>query len=161
HPRVRLEAVRAASFFNVPEAVEVPLISNERPTDQYLDFVRGETMRALGPYVKKAIAEGQTINFTTTARARFFLKNVSTDDLLNMKRDRAVFPELLSRPGVRDGFRREALTGLAKMENKPELRVLVDALRSHDEQSVQDESVAFDLVRLLTSHSAEELASTR
>jgi putative heme-binding domain-containing protein len=161
HPRVRLEAVRAASFFSVPEAVEVPLISNERPTDQYLDFVRGETMRALDPYVKKALAEGKTINFTTSAGARFFLKNVSTDDLLKMKRDHGVFLELLFRPGVRDEFRREALTGLAKLENKPELRVLIDAIRSHDEQSVQDESVAFDLVRLLTGRGAEELAGTR
>ena len=33
YPRVRLEAVRAASFFTVPEAVEVPLISAEHPTD--------------------------------------------------------------------------------------------------------------------------------
>ena len=32
HPRVRLEAVRAASFFNVPEAIEVPLIAEEQPT---------------------------------------------------------------------------------------------------------------------------------
>jgi len=31
YPRVRLEAVRAASFYSVAEAVEVPLISAERP----------------------------------------------------------------------------------------------------------------------------------
>src|SRR5262249_52759997 len=44
HPRVRLEAVRAASFFTVPEAVEVVLISQEKPTDKYLDYTRSETM---------------------------------------------------------------------------------------------------------------------
>ena len=47
YPRVRLEAVRAASFFTVPEAVEIPLISAEHPSDVYLDFTRGETMKAL------------------------------------------------------------------------------------------------------------------
>ena len=31
-PRVRLEAVRAASFFTVPEAVEVALIAADQPT---------------------------------------------------------------------------------------------------------------------------------
>src|SRR5437667_12204698 len=75
-PRVRLEAVRAASFFTIPEAVEVALVSAEQPTDLYLDFTRGETMRALEPYVKKAVAEGRKIEFTTAAGARYFLKNV-------------------------------------------------------------------------------------
>ena len=75
HPRVRLEAVRAASFFTVPEAVEVPLITAEHPSDYYLDYTRGETMRALEPYVKKALAEGRPIEFTSAAGARFFLRN--------------------------------------------------------------------------------------
>ncbi len=47
HPRVRLEAVRAASFFREPDAVEVVAISAERPSDQYLDFVSMETMKTL------------------------------------------------------------------------------------------------------------------
>src|SRR5260221_21046 len=50
HPRVRLEAVRAASFFRAAEAVEIPVISAEYPTDVYLDYVRRETMRALEPF---------------------------------------------------------------------------------------------------------------
>src|SRR5262249_58773731 len=91
HPRVRLEAVRAASFFTVPEAIEVALISEDHPSDIYLNFVRTETMRALEPYVKKAIAAGQKISFTTSAGARFFLKSVSTDDLLKMDPSAAVY----------------------------------------------------------------------
>src|SRR5262249_7158063 len=86
YPRVRLEAVRAASFFTAPEALEVPLISAEQPTDEYLDYTRGETLRALEPYWKKAVAEGRSIRFTSEAGARFFLRSVSTDELLKMKR---------------------------------------------------------------------------
>src|SRR5262249_52396466 len=52
HPRVRLEAVRAASFWQVSEAAEVPIIAAEQPTDQYIDFVRGETMKVLEPMLK-------------------------------------------------------------------------------------------------------------
>src|SRR5205814_2717418 len=59
YPRVRLEAVRAASFFDAPEALEVALISAEQPTDVYLDYVRNETMKALEPVWKKALAEGR------------------------------------------------------------------------------------------------------
>ncbi|HEV3418622.1 MAG TPA: PVC-type heme-binding CxxCH protein, partial [Pirellulales bacterium] len=108
-PRVRLEAIRAASFFTVPEAIEVVLVSQDFPTDEYINFVRGETLRALEPYVKKAIASGYAIQFTTPAGARYFLKNVGTDDLLKMKRSQAVYMELLSRAGVRDEFRQEAV----------------------------------------------------
>ena len=162
YPRVRLEAVRAASFFPVAEAVEVPLISAEHPTDDYLDFTRGETMKALEPYWKKAVAEGRPINLTSVAGARFFLRNLSTDELLKLKRERAVDIELLFRKGVRDEFRREALTDLARREKKSELQVLLDAIKSQDEQKGdQDESVAFDLVRLLTGRNASELAGAR
>src|SRR5262249_34066704 len=44
-----------------------------------------------------------------------------------------------------------ALVGLAKFEKKPEPRVLVDAIAQHDaDPTAQDDSVAFDLARLLT-----------
>jgi putative heme-binding domain-containing protein len=161
-PRVRLEAVRAASFFTVPEAYEIPLISKDYPTDVYLDFVRSETLRALDPVVKQAIAEKRPIHFKTTAGARFFLQTVSTDDLLKLERTPAVYLELLFRKGVRDEFRREALTGLAKLDKKSEVRVLLDAIHDRDdERKAQDESVTFDLIRLLTSRSGGELAGVR
>src|SRR5207244_4486486 len=86
-PRVRLEAVRAASFFTSPEAVEIALVSAEQPTDSYLDYTRGETMKALDPYVKKALADGRKINFTTAAGGSYFLKNVTAAHLLKMARD--------------------------------------------------------------------------
>jgi putative heme-binding domain-containing protein len=161
-PRVRLEAIRAASFFTVPEALEVALLSTEHPSDTYLDYVRTETMKALDPYVKQAIREGRPIAFTSDAGAGYFLKTVSTDDLLKMKRNRAVYIELLFRKGVRDEFRKEALAGLAKLDNKSELSVLVKALGKQDEQKgTQDESVAFDLVRLLTGRPTADLTRAR
>jgi putative heme-binding domain-containing protein len=162
HPRVRLEAVRAASFYRVPEAIEVSLVAMEHPSDIYLDFVREETNRALDPFVKRAIAAGQSIPFTTAAGARYFLRNVATDDLLKMKRTPEVFLEMLFRKGVRDEFRKEALTGLAKHENKTELAVLLNAVNLQDSQAASvDESVVFDLVRLLTGRSTKELAGVR
>ncbi|MGH9678228.1 MAG: HEAT repeat domain-containing protein, partial [Candidatus Acidiferrum sp.] len=162
NPRVRLEAVRAASFFPVPEAVEVPIISAGLPSDEYLDFVRGETMRALEPAIKRAIADGRAIPLTSKAGARFFLKSVSMDDLLKMKRNSGVFQELLFRKGVRDEFRREALGGLAKLESKTSLHVLLDAIHSQDEQKdAHDESVEFDLFHLLIDPNTTGLSDAR
>src|SRR5262249_34840369 len=95
-------------------------------------------------------------------------KNVSTDDLLRLKRTPAVYLELLFRKGVRDEYRREALAGLAKGQNKSELRVLLDAVRSQDDEANgqrqpagTDGSVVFDLVRLLGSRPAAELTEAR
>ncbi|MFO0930045.1 MAG: PVC-type heme-binding CxxCH protein [Gemmataceae bacterium] len=161
HPRVRLEAVRAASFFTEAEAVEVVLVAQEKPTDRFLDFVRDETMKALQPHVRKAIADGRKIQFVTPAGARYFLRTVSTDDLLKMERTSGVYLELLFRKGVRDEFRREALAGLAKEQKKDELTVLLAAIADHDAQEAQDESVAFDLIRLLTARPVTELAAAR
>jgi putative heme-binding domain-containing protein len=165
HPRVRLEAVRAASFFQVPEAIEVPLISAAQPSDPYLDYTRAETMKALDPIVKKAIAGGVPIPLTSPAGMRYFLRNVASDDLLKMKRSQAVYREMLFRTGIREEFRREALAGLAQLENKSELRVLLEAISNPDSGGRSpepgEETVVFDLVRLLTSRPREELAQAR
>ena len=52
--RVRLEAVRAASFFNSTEAVEVALTVLKHPTDYYLDYTLRETLRELRAWSRKA-----------------------------------------------------------------------------------------------------------
>jgi hypothetical protein len=47
HPRVRLEAVRALSFFHDPAAIEVALESLAHPQDDYLSYTFKETMDTL------------------------------------------------------------------------------------------------------------------
>lgn len=162
HPRVRLEAVRAASFFTEPEAIEVPLIAAELPSDPYLDYVRTETHRTLEPLVKAALAAGHRLDFTTEAGSRYFLKNLSNEQLLKEERTRPVYLELLYRPGLLDEQRREAIAGLSRLDNKPELAVIMDAIRWLDEKQTQaDLSVVFDLVRQLAGRSPQELQTAR
>ncbi len=124
--------------------------------------MRGETRRQLDPLVSAAIKDRKTIAFRTPEGARFFLRNVSTDDLLKMDRSEGVYLELLFRKGVRDEFRREALAGRAKAGQQDQARVLIDAVGAHDGKAEgQDESVVFDLLRLLTSLPAVELTAAR
>ena len=159
---VRLQAVRAASFFRVPEAFEVPLIAQQTTTDPYLDYTIGETMKSLEPLWKKALAENREIPVTTEVGARFLLKHLSLDQLLEKERSRPVYYELLFRPGVRDEYRREALAGLGKLDKQSELDVLLDAIHKIDNQEAdRDETVVFDLVRLLTGRNADQLAGVR
>ncbi|HEX5443723.1 MAG TPA: HEAT repeat domain-containing protein, partial [Pirellulales bacterium] len=186
-PRVRLQAMRAASFYTAPEAVEVVLVAQQRPDDEYLKYTRGETLKALEPYWQKALAAGQDIPVTTDAGARFFLRQINLDQLFKKDRSRAVYLELLFRPGVRDEYRREALVGLAKLggigrpqgpglpaaqtpEGRPQtagepvsdLRVLLDAVHAIDQKKDDyEQSVVFDLVRLLTERKPAELTKLR
>ena len=162
HPRVRLEAVRAASFFTVPEAVEVAVIAGTHPTDEYIEFVRNETLKTLDRYWKKALADNRDIHFTTDAGQTYLLRHISSEQLLKRDRTRAVCVEMLARPGLLDDQRREAVRTLAKLENKPELTVVIEAIRSLDAAPGKvDTSVVFDLVRQLTSRGPAELAGAR
>ena len=162
HPRVRLEAVRAASFYTVPEAAEIPLIAAELPSDIYIDFVRGETMKTLGPILQRAIDGGQRVEFATDVGARYFLRSMSTEQLLKEARSRPVYLEMLYRPGLQDEHRLEAIRGLAGLDKKAELAVVMDAIQVLDaKESGVDTSVVFDLVRQLTSRGSGELAAAR
>ena len=160
-PRVRLEAVRAASFFTAPEALEIVLVSQEQPTDRYLDLVREQSLKTLQPYVQEAIRAGKKIAFQTPAGARYFLRTVATADLMKMERTRPVCYELLFRPGVGDEARQAALASLSSFEKKPEMRMLVEAIASHDKKEAASESVAFDLLRLMGTRTPAALAKER
>jgi putative heme-binding domain-containing protein len=54
-PRVRLEAVRALSFFDVMEAAEVALLAAKQPMDYWLDYTLQHTLNALEPRWKPAL----------------------------------------------------------------------------------------------------------
>jgi hypothetical protein len=52
HPAVRLEAVRAASFFQTQEAAEVALASLEQPQDRFLKYTLDQAMNTLKPFIR-------------------------------------------------------------------------------------------------------------
>ncbi len=161
HPRVRLEAVRAASFFTAPEAVEVAIIAAELPTDRFGSYTLGETMRTLEPIWRGALDEGRAIAMTTEAGNRFLVGKLSLDQLLARPRTPIEFRELLIRPGVQGDLRREALSGFAAAEQREELAVLLDTINTLGEQSDLDQTVVVDLVHLLAMRPTGELAKAR
>src|SRR5216110_600009 len=54
HPRVRLEAVRACSFFPSSQAAEAALEALNHPMDKYLQYTLDETMNTLDRFTKQA-----------------------------------------------------------------------------------------------------------
>ena len=162
HARVRMEAVRAASYFDVPEAMEVVFIALDKPSDIYIDYVKNETLKMLDPIWKDALAKGREVKIKSEAGSRFLLRSLPVEKLITMEKTKPVCMELISRPNVRDETRREALRTLASLEAKPEVRVLLDSFIAVDAKSDQtDPSVLFDMVRLLGGRSSGELGSVR
>ncbi|OWK43163.1 PVC-type heme-binding CxxCH protein [Fimbriiglobus ruber] len=158
-PRVRLMAVWGASYFTAPDAIEVVLVAEGQEPDRFVEFVGREAKRVLEPQLAKAISAKKDVKFTTPQGAKFFLKSIPTDELVKLQRTPGVFTELLSRPAVRDEIRKEAAAGLAEATKKPEMQIILDAIRAQD-KAAGDESVAYDLTRLLTGRGGD-LAAAR
>ncbi|HTM53710.1 MAG TPA: PVC-type heme-binding CxxCH protein [Pirellulales bacterium] len=162
HPRVRLEALRGASFFPQPEAVEIVAIAEQQPLDEYLTYVRGETLKALGPTWQKALASASKVRMTTDAGKRYWLRHLASEQLVKQPRTADVSREMLLRAGLLDEVRRQAARRLAELEHKSELQVVLEAVRTLDARDeAAQSSVVFDLVRQLVSADASQLAAAR
>lgn len=132
HPQVRLQAVRAASFFRTGEAADIALLALKRPMDEYLNYVLRETMRQLDPFWKEALAEGQPIGKDNPAGIEWLLQSVSDAELVNLPRTPAVYQAMLVRDGVPLKHRQEALQAIAQLNNSDPATVLLTALEQAD-----------------------------
>jgi putative heme-binding domain-containing protein len=160
-PRVRLEALRAASFLDDPAAIEVVAIESSQPTDRYLDYLRGETRKVLDPIWKGALARGADLATTSPAGEQFLLANMTLEALLKRPRTEAVCTELLTRPDVRDEARREAADTLAKLHSTTAMAVALDAISRLDRSDSPPETVLLDLARLVAGLPVPERAASR
>lgn len=84
NPRVRLEAVRAASFYRTAAAADVALAALKRPLDYYLEYCLKETLRQLEPYWRKAIAAGQPVAKDNAAGLGYLLKSLNTAEVMKL-----------------------------------------------------------------------------
>lgn len=84
HPRVRLEAVVAASFFEDSEAATAALSVLSRPMDRSLDYALNETVRALKPYWQASLETNKPVAAANPEGLRYLLSRVPTEDLLRL-----------------------------------------------------------------------------
>jgi glucose/arabinose dehydrogenase/azurin len=155
--RVRLQAVRAASFFTVAEAADVALTALKHPTDYYLDYTLKETLRQLEPWWRKAIASGQPIAANNPAGVDYLVRSLSTAELLKMPRTTTVLEAILARSDALDQDRIVALIALAQERKTSRVSVLLAAM---DAKS-GDEAAAASLARLLPWQLPNELKTAR
>ncbi len=156
-PRVRLEAVRAASFFRDGKAVEIVIAAQAHPTDYYLEYTIGETMHQLEPYWRKAIASGQAVAPNNAAGLKF-LRSLSGPDLLKLPKSEVVLQAIVLRMDINEAFRGEALNTLATQKKTTRAAV---ALSMMDTIGKDEPAAAAILARLLPLQPPEDLKPIR
>jgi azurin len=128
HPAVRLEAVRAASFFPSADAAAVALESLNHPQDRFLSYTLEQAMDTLDESAPPLL-------FETSARAvEYQLARMSNDQLLAVKRTdtdakfRPVHFAILTRRAMARASRAEALAAIVKIDGSSPTRVMLAAL---------------------------------
>ncbi len=130
HPRVRLEAVRGASFFSSVKAVDVALAILRLPTDYYLEYTLKETLRQLDPLWRKALAAGEPVAANNPAGFRRLIGGLSAADLQKLPKTPAVLEAILTRAESADADRTQALDALAKARQLKRASVVIGALEN-------------------------------
>jgi glucose/arabinose dehydrogenase/azurin/lysophospholipase L1-like esterase len=157
-PRVRLEAVRAASFFNSTEAVEAALEVLNFPRDYYIDYTLKETMKQIEPLARKAMAAGKPVAIDNPAGLNYLGATLSTADLLKLPRSPGVMQAILRRPDVVDLTRAEVLKALAESQKKSTTAVLLGSIGLAEKT---DPAAAAQLARMLPLQPAPDLETAR
>ncbi|MEZ6065186.1 MAG: GDSL-type esterase/lipase family protein [Planctomycetaceae bacterium] len=162
HPRVRLEAVRAASFFEEGRAAEVALQIAKYPRDYYLDYTLGETMKQLEPYWKKSIESGEPFAADNPDGIEYILSSVSTQELMKLPRSQPVYMAFLSRPNIVHDLRHEAVQAMAKVNGTDPLTELLSAVERADRSDGGDGMLVLaDLSHMLTGMPQADLSQHR
>jgi len=145
HPRVRLEAVVALSFFGGPGAVEIALIALQGEMDRFLDYALQETVRALEPYWKPSlISQARAWRSDSAHRSppsflaghptglAYLLARLSTDELAHVPSSEPLWDEVLARHGLEPAHYVRAATGLSVLRGKHATDTLIEAIERAD-----------------------------
>lgn len=154
-PRVRLHAVRAASFFADRASVDVALAIINKPLDYYLDYTLAETLKQLRPYWRDQLNNAVALSTENPVKIDYLLKTVSSGELAKLPRTDRVREQLIKRQGISPAIRAEALSELAASKKTPASVILLGYL---DETGEVDRLA---VGRLLTQQAPAELAPLR
>jgi azurin len=156
-PRVRLEAVRALSFFNGPAAKEAMLASTEvlsKPMDYWLDYTFKETMKQLQTLVKDAV-------LPTNPRALDYTLGHMTDaELLKSPATEATLHARLERPSIDINQRLAAIKSLGAMHKTTAEAEFPNVLKYLDGKEGKGSAAAADLSKGFGAMVTTELAKS-
>ena len=154
-PRVRLEAVRAASFFDgkdVAAAADVAFTILKRETDYYLDYTFKETVRQLQSLVKEPLLPQDAV-----ALAKF-VEKMSDAELAKAPAIEPVLLARLERKGIDPVQREKAVDEIAALHKTDRVTELLGALQRLD---AKGGPAADDLGKILGLTDAKALVKAR
>ncbi len=150
-PLVRLEAVRAASFFTGIKAVNVALEILNHETDYYLTYTLEETMRALSP---------SPSDVKDPRALAFVLKRMTNAQLAAAPALESVWIAQVERKGMDAATRDAALSSLAQLHKSSREAEIAAALVRMDDRN-EDTGAAAELGRLLANSPRPALETIR
>ncbi len=153
-PRVRLEAVRGASFFKGREAMEIAHDVLKYDMDYYLNYTFKETKRQLAKSVNGVFLPKDTVALETAVGRLTEAELLQADDAV------PVWIERLRRPNLNINVRTAALRDLAKARRSTQVAEGLAILKMID-ASNGSASAAEDLGFLLASLSPDDLKKER
>lgn len=156
--RVRLEAVRVASFFRDWRAADVALASLKHQPDYYLEYCLSETMRQLRPWWTKALADGEPIAAGNDAGLNYMVAAMGSGELLALPKTSFSLTALLGREDLDEAQRQQALADLAEIRKEAPARIVVEAIRPI---AATEGRASAELSRVLAALPVSELKSER
>jgi lysophospholipase L1-like esterase/glucose/arabinose dehydrogenase/azurin len=157
-PRVRLEAIRAASFFSgadVPKALEVAYASLKHEGDYYIDYCLKETLKQL-----QSLSKEKTLP-TDPVLLAALLTRMDDNELKGMPNVEAVLQAKLERKSYDIGTRDKAIDELVKLHKSDRVTETVAALKRLDAKSGAAAQAASDLGKILLSAPVDALTKAK
>ncbi len=157
-PRVRLEAIRALSFFDGTSAKDALAVATDvlaHPTDYYLDYTFKETMKQLQSIVKESILP------TDPKALTYILEHMSNAELLKTPSTEATLLARLERPSIDLNERLASLKKLGALKNTTAESEFVAVLQYLDGKGSAGSLAAEDLGKLFGSMNQPNLAKSR
>ncbi len=155
HPRVRLEAVRAASFFggaDVPAAADVAFTILKRESDYYLDYTFKETLKQL-----QSLSKEPLLSQDPSVLAKL-IEKMSDADLAKAPSSEPVLLARLERKGLDAVQREKAVDEIAQLHKTDRMTELLAALQRLD---AKGGPAADDLGKILGLTDAKALVKAR
>ncbi len=157
HMRVRLEAVRAASFFNdkdVPAAIDAAYTVLKQPTDYYIDYTLKETLKQL-----QGLSKNTTALPTDPQILAALIERMSDSELSRSPASEPIFIARLERKSTDAATREKMVNELAKLRKTDAVSEIVAALQRLDAKG--GGSQVDDLGKMLGATPSAALAKSR
>lgn len=155
-PRVRLEAVRALSFFNgadAPKAMNLAFDSMKRPGDYYIDYCFKETMKQLQSLMKEKVLPADPALLAT------LINKLDDNELNGQPNIEPVLNAKLERKSYDVGRRAGVINELVKLHKSSKVEEIASQLLRLD--GLRNGAAAVELTKVLMAATPAELAKGR